>query len=232
MSKQLIFPFDSDQYPKINNFFYSSNNEVLINIIKDSICADNNENFFIYGERDSGKSFLLQAICNEYFANGRKSIYIPMAKAIDMQASMLENLNELDAVCIDDFTKFYHSTEWQIAFFNLINQCVLSKCSLYVSSDEGISEGVVFTDLMSRIKKMHVYEVKKIADGELSQALKFCAERNGINLNNEVINYLTTRETRIFNKLFLLIKEIDLLSAQEKRKITVPFVKEMLNRIN
>ena len=58
MSKQLIFPFDSDQYPKINNFFYSSNNEVLINIIKDSICADNNENFFIYGERDSGKSFL------------------------------------------------------------------------------------------------------------------------------------------------------------------------------
>ena len=74
--------------------------------------------------------------------------------------------------------------------------------------------------------------IKKIADGELSQALKFCAERNGINLNNEVINYLTTRETRIFNKLFLLIKEIDLLSAQEKRKITVPFVKEMLNRIN
>ena len=43
---------------------------------------------------------------------------------------------------------------------------------------------------------------------------------------------LTTRETRIFNKLFLLIKEIDLLSAQEKRKITVPFVKEMLKRIN
>ena len=232
MSKQLIFPFDSDKYPKINNFFYRSNNEVLINIIKDSICADNNENFFIYGERDSGKSFLLQAICNEYSANGGKSIYIPMAKAINMQANMLENLNELDAVCIDDFTKFYHSTEWQISFFNLINQCVLSKCSLYVSSDEGISEGVVFTDLMSRIKKMHVYEVKKIADGELSQALKFCAERNGINLNNEVINYLTTRETRIFNKLFLLIKEIDLLSAQEKRKITVPFVKEMLKRIN
>ena len=173
-----------------------------------SIRADNNENFFIYGERDSGKSFLLQAICNEYSTNGRKSIYIPMAKAIKMQATMLENLNELDAVCIDDFTKFYHSTEWQIAFFNLINQCVLSKCSLYVSSDEGISEGVVFTDLISRIKKMHVYEVKKIADGELSQALKFCAERNGINLNNEVINYLTTRETRIFDKLFLLIKDI------------------------
>ena len=101
MSKQLIFPFDSDQYPKINNFFYSSNNEVLINIIKDSIRADNNENFFIYGERDSGKSFLLQAICNEYSTNGRKSIYIPMAKAIKMQATMLENLNELDAVCID-----------------------------------------------------------------------------------------------------------------------------------
>ena len=186
MSKQLIFPFDSYQYPKINNFFYSSNNEVLINIIKDSIFANNNENFFIYGERDSGKSFLLQAICNEYSANGRKSIYIPMAKAINMQANMLENLNELDAVCIDDFTKFYDSTEWQISFFNLINQCVLSKCSLYVSSDEGISEGVVFTDLMLRIKKMHVYEVKKIADGELSQALKFCAERNGINLNNAV----------------------------------------------
>mgnify|MGYP003309048212 FL=1 len=203
MSKQLIFPFDSYQYPKINNFFYSSNNEVLINIIKDSIFANNNENFFIYGERDSGKSFLLQAICNEYSANGRKSIYIPMAKAINMQANMLENLNELDAVCIDDFTKFYDSTEWQISFFNLINQCVLSKCSLYVSSDEGISEGVVFTDLMSRIKKMHVYEVKKIADGELSQALKFCAERNGINLNNEVINYVTPREPRIFKKLFL-----------------------------
>ena len=79
---------------------------------------------------------------------------------------------------------------------------------------------------------MHVYEVKKIAESELSHALKFCAERNGINLNNEVINYLTTRETRIFNKLFLLIKEIDLLSAQEKRKITVPFVKRMLKRIN
>ena len=113
MSKQLIFPFDSDQYPKINNFFYRSNNEVLIKIIKDSIFANNNENFFIYGERDSGKSFLLQAICNEYSANGRKSIYIPMAKAINMQANMLENLNELDAVCIDDFTKFYHSTDYK-----------------------------------------------------------------------------------------------------------------------
>ena len=232
MSKQLIFPFGSDQYPKINNFFCSSNNETLINIIKDSIFEDNNENFFIYGERDSGKSFLMQAICNEYSANGKKSIYIPMAKAISMQASMLENLNELDAVCIDDFTQFYHSTEWQISFFNLINQCVLSKCSLYVSSDEGINEEVVFSDLMSRIKRMHVLEVKKITGDELSQALKFCAERNGINLNHEVINYLTTRETRIFNKLFLLIKKIDLLSAQEKRKITVPFVKKMLKRIN
>ena len=75
---------------------------------------------------------------------------------------------------------------------------------------------------------MHVYEVKKIADGELSQALKFCAERNGINLNNEVINYLTTRETRIFNKLFLLIKEIDLLSAQEKEKLRCHLLKRCL----
>ena len=82
---QLIFPFHIDQKASFESFFCSSDNLNLLTRLADIALSKNAHELIIHGEEGSGKSFLMQAICNELSSSGKQLAFIPMNKALNME---------------------------------------------------------------------------------------------------------------------------------------------------
>ena len=228
---QLIFPFQVNQKASFKSFFCSLDNIELMSRLADLVASKNADELIINGAEGSGKSFLMQAICNELSSSGKQFAFIPMNKAINMGVEIFQNLASLDAVCIDDLQLILSREEWETALFNLINECQQSNCSLILSfgGNQSLEDITQLPDLLSRIKRMEFMKLQAVQDECLNQALDFVSQQLGINLEKAELEFLLNHQTREFSLLVENIISLDRQAASLKRKITIPFIKETLN---
>jgi len=228
---QLIFPFQVNQKASFKSFFCSSDNIELMSRLADLVVSKNADELIINGAEGSGKSFLMQAICNELSSSGKQFAFIPMNKAINMGVEIFQNLASLNAVCIDDLQLILSREEWETALFNLINECQQSNCSLILSfgGNQFLEDITQLPDLLSRIKRMEFMKLQAVQDECLNQALDFVSQQLGINLEKAELEFLLNHQTREFSLLVENIISLDRQAASLKRKITIPFIKETLN---
>mgnify|MGYP000002799762 FL=1 len=228
---QLIFPFQINQKASFENFFCSPDNAELITRLNDLVVNKNADELIINGAAGSGKSFLMQAICNELSSSGKQFAFIPMSKAINMGVEIFQNLASLDAVCIDDLELILSKGEWEIALFNLINECQQSGCSMILSlgGNQSLEEIAQLPDLLSRIKRMEFMKLQAVQDEFLNQALDFVSQQLDINLEKTELEFLLKHQTREFSFLVDNLITLDKQAASLKRKITIPLIKETLN---
>ena len=228
---QLIFPFQINQKASFENFFCSPDNAELITRLNDLVVNKNADELIINGAAGSGKSFLMQAICNELSSSGKQFAFMPMSKAINMGVEIFQNLASLDAVCIDDLQLILSKGEWEIALFNLINECQQSGCSMILSlgGNQSLEEIAQLPDLLSRIKRMEFMKLQAVQDEFLNQALDFVSQQLDINLEKTELEFLLKHQTREFSFLVDNLITLDKQAASLKRKITIPLIKETLN---
>ena len=60
-----ILPFQVDQRASFSRFFCTPSNSDLLNRLKEIVFAKDCQEFILIGNSRSGKSFLIQSICNE-----------------------------------------------------------------------------------------------------------------------------------------------------------------------
>ncbi|MDA9079750.1 DnaA/Hda family protein [Gammaproteobacteria bacterium] len=228
---QLIFPFQVNQKASFASFFCSPDNIELMSRLADLVASKNADELIINGAEGSGKSFLMQAICNELSSSGKQFAFIPMKKAINMGVEIFQNLASLNAVCIDDLQLILSREEWETALFNLINECQQSNCSLILSfgGNQSLEDITQLPDLLSRIKRMEFMKLQAVQDEFLNQALDFVSQQLDINLEKAELEFLLKHQTREFSLLVENIISLDRQAASLKRKITIPFIKETLN---
>jgi DnaA family protein len=228
---QLIFPFQINQKASFESFFCIPDNLHLITRLSEIVSSDSAHELFIHGEKGSGKSFLMQAICNELSTSGKQLAFIPMSKAINMGVEIFQNLATLDAVCIDDLQIILANHEWEMALFNLINECQQSECSLMLSfgGTELIEENIQLPDLLSRIKRMEFTTLHAVRDEFFNQAINFVTQQLDINIDQPELEFLLKHQTRKFSLLVENIITLDKQAASLKRKITIPLIKETLS---
>ena len=205
--RQLTFPFSIDKKSSIKKFFIPKGSEALINELSNK----NGDDIFLKGYKGSGKTYLLQAACNDLNNLKFATSYIPLNEAIKLDTTLLDGLESLDLVCIDDIDKISSNKYWEVACFNLINRCNESGCRLIFSCKEGIDK--FFPDLLSRLKKMSSF---------ISFNLK-------IPIEEREINYILNSYKRDLPSAIDLIKRIDEYSMGSKRRITIPLIKELLS---
>jgi len=220
--RQLIFPFSIDKKSSLSKFFVPLGSEGLVKALSNK----DGDDIVITGKKGFGKSYLLQSMCNDHSSDSFSVSYIPLREAIKLQPELLDGLESLNLVCIDDLEKIASNKEWQVACFNLINHCSESGCRLIFSCMEG--EDDFFPDLLSRLKKMTNYKINPTPDSQLADALKFIASNLRIPIKDREINFLLNTCSRDLPKLIVSLKEIDSLSMESKRKITIPLIKELL----
>ncbi|MDC1008621.1 DnaA/Hda family protein [Gammaproteobacteria bacterium] len=228
---QLIFPFQVNQKASFASFFCSPDNIELMSRLSDLVASKNADELIINGAEGSGKSFLMQAICNELSSSGKQFAFIPMNKAINMGVEIFQNLASLNAVCIDDLQLILSREEWETALFNLINECQQSNCSLILSfgGNQSLEDITQLPDLLSRIKRMEFMKLQAVQDEFLNQALDFVSQQLDINLEKAELEFLLKHQTREFSLLVDNLMVLDKQAASLKRKITIPLIKETLN---
>lgn len=229
--KQLIFPFQINQKASFDSFFCFPDNQNLMTRLADIVSSPDTSELIIHGEEGSGKSFLMQAICNELSSAEKQFAFIPMKKAFNMGVEIFQNLGSLDAVCIDDLQLILANQDWETALFNLINECQQSNCSLMLSlgGTQPLDESVILPDLLSRIKRMEFIALHAVQDEFFNQAIDFVAQQLDIKIEEAELEFLLKHQTRIFSLLVENIITLDNQAASLKRKITIPLIKETLN---
>ena len=224
--KQLTFPWNKVNKSSLEGFFISQENSHLLSLLKDSDFIDD---LFIYGTKESGKTFLLQAMCNSYSSMSKSSLYIPLKKVMNFGVDIFESLENIDLICVDGIEEVISKVEWEKAIFNLINKALISESRLILTSSKDLkSLNFSLLDLESRIRKFQSYELHPINDKDIFDALKYISKLTSINLGDKEAKYLVTYSQRNISNLVHILESLDQLSMEMKRKITIPLIKEVI----
>jgi len=225
--RQLALQIQVNERASLNNFFVSVNNNKTIQILKNILySSDKGAQIFIEDQGSNGKSYLLQAICNDFSNSNNSSIYIPMQEAINLDPSILEGVSELYLICIDDIDLINKHREWEIALFNLINECYEKDCFLLLSGS--INKLKAIPDLVSRIKKMETLRLEAINDDELLEATQAISKNLNIEISDKNMNYLINNSKRDIKSIFRTLSQLEKESLERKKSIGLNLIKEVI----
>ena len=225
--RQLALQIQINERASLNNFFVSKKNNKTIQILQNILLSsDKGVQIFIDDLGSNGKSYLLQAICNDFSNSNNSSIYIPMQEAINLDPSILEGVSELNLICIDDIDLINKRRDWEIALFNLINECYEKECFLLLSGSINKLEAI--PDLVSRIKKMETLRLEAINDDELLEATKAISKNLNMEISDKNMNYLINNSKRDIKTIFRTLSQLEKESLERKKSIGLNLIKEVI----
>jgi len=226
---QLPLPIHQSDDETLENF-YAENNLLLLNSLQKNFLQLHQQFFYLWGNKGSGKSHLLKGVCQHYLAQQRPALYVPLNKAQYFSPAVLENLEQQALVCLDDLQAVIGNAEWEVAIFDLINRVrETGRTLLIMSADQSPANlPVQLPDLASRLTWGEVYQLTPLNDHQKIEVLQKAAYQRGIELPDETANFLFKRLERDMKTLFNALEKLDQASLQAQRKLTIPFVKEIL----
>lgn len=235
---QLSLPIHQIDDETLENFC-AENGEALLNSLRQNFDDVRQPFFYIWGGKSSGKSHLLKAVNHFYLQNDKLASYIPFEKLAYFSPAVLDNADTLDVICLDDIQYILGDPEWEQAIFYLINQLrkqhglfSQSKKTLLLISADCPPQQLKFSeereDLQSRLSWGEVFHLGELKDEQKREILIRTAHDKGLELTDEVANFLLKRLDRDLSTLKDKLDCLDQASLQAQRKLTIPFVKEIL----
>jgi DnaA family protein len=185
---------------------------------------------YLFGLTGVGKSHLLHA-CSAYASQlGITSVCLSCAELLQLSVEVLDGLEQIDVICIDDIQLFAGDRQWQQAIFDLYNRVLEQNNSLLISGDQSVGQlGLTLPDLNSRLSWGLTEQLKPLSDIEKVTAIQFRASKRGLMLSDDAANFLLNRLSREMENLIASLDILDKASIREQRKITIPFIKDVLN---
>lgn len=187
---------------------------------------------YLFGAEGSGLSHLMQAVCQQT-ALGRNAgaVYLPMADVQEYPAEqVLEGLEHAPIICLDDIDLVAYRPEWQEPLFHFFNRCRDANTRLVVSAHLAPDElDVQLPDLLSRLKSGVTLQMNDYKDADRRRLLQYRASSRGLYLSDEVALFMLHRLPRDTRLLMQALETLDRASLQEQRRLTLPFVKSVLD---
>jgi len=184
---------------------------------------------YLWGNSGTGKTHLLQAICQRVAEQGKTVAYLPLQEMLNYSVDVFSGLDAMHLVCIDDLDSVAGHADWQEALFNLYNRIrEHGNRILFAARNLPAATGIGLPDLVSRLGWGETYAVQELPDADKLQVLQTRANGQGLELPDETAGYLIRRYPRDMVSLMALIEKLDRASLAASRRLTVPFVKEAL----
>ena len=209
------------------NYFPGPNREAVQTLQK--IANSDQQFIYLWGASGTGKTHLLHAVCQSISSHGATPAYLPLSEAGEISPDLLTGLEQLALVCIDDIQAITARPEWEAALFHLYNRIRETDTRLVISGSATPREsGLNLADLSSRLEWGLVLHLHPLNDEEKIAALSLRAKGRGIELPEDVARFLLRRCPRDMPALFELLQRLDLASLTEQRRLTIPFVRELI----
>ncbi len=212
--------------------FYPGVNRDTVRLLQDEISAERECVIYLWGSRGTGKTHLLQALCHLIATRGYPTAYLPLREAAHFSPEILEGLEHLALVVVDDMDAVARDAAWEAALFHLYNRVREKSGRLMMAGlHSPAALDVSLPDLRSRLAGSLVLQLRSLDDKEKAEVMRLQARQRGMEMPEEVAAYLLRRCPRDFTALFALLEVLDLASLAAQRKLTIPFVKEVLQRM-
>jgi DnaA family protein len=208
--------------------FLGTGNEALVAMLGDLADGQGSQGCWLWGAAAVGKTHLLQAVCDRA---GDHSVYVPMRKLVNTGPGILEGLASRRIICIDDLDTVAGDVTWEESLFALCNQVLDADRVLIVSAAMSSREcPISLPDLQSRLARLVTYQVQPLDEDARVLALQLRATHRGLDLPDETARYLLSRSRRDMASLYGLLDKLDHEALRAKRRLTIPFAKEVLER--
>ncbi len=183
---------------------------------------------WLCGPEASGKTHLLQALCAQA---GEGARYLLLSQLIEFGPSALADWHGERWLCLDDVESVIGNNEWERALFAVYRDAEDRGATLLMAARAAPPQlTFALPDLASRCTAASRLTLKALDEPSQLAALQLRAQLRGFELPDETARYLQRRVPRDLSSLFAVLDELDTAALTEQRRLTVPFIREVLAR--
>lgn len=184
---------------------------------------------FVSGPAGVGKRHLALGLCAAADAHGRRATYFSLHNAIGRVAEALDGVQDNDVVAVDDLDAIAGRRDDEVALFDFHNRARASGAGvLYASQAAPDDLPLLLPDLRSRLSQCTRIVLQPLDDAGRGEVLRQRAQRRGLVMEDAALDWLLRRVGRDLNSLTALLDQLDRASLAAQRRITVPFLKQVL----
>ena len=184
---------------------------------------------WISGAHASGKTHLLQAACRSASLGGRRAMYVALLEEHAAEPEILVGLEGLDLLALDRVDVVARDPAWERQLFVLYNEIAAKRGGLLLASlVPPAAAGFELRDLASRAAGAVAYRLQPLAHSDRVDALLAHARARGLDLERGAAEYLLDRVERDMLGLQRWLDRLDRASLAEQRKLTIPFIRDLL----
>ena len=183
---------------------------------------------WLCGPEASGKTHLLQALCARA---GEGARYLPLSQLTSFGPAALAEWQGERWLCVDEAEAVIGNDEWERALFNAYRDCEDRGASLLMAARAAPPQlPFVLPDLCSRCAAGLRLTLQALDEAGQLAALQLRAQQRGFDLPDDTARYLQRRLPRDMSSLFAVLDELDTAALTAQRKLTVPFIRDVLAR--
>ena len=198
--QQLVLDIGPAAAPDFDNYVAGPNGEALARVRGLAGGGLREAIVYLWGERGCGRSHLLRA-----------------ASRVNPGLIVADDVEALDAA-------------GQQRLFAAINAARQGEPPVLAAGSQPPARLALREDLRTRLAWGLVYQLRPLSDADKALHLQAQAARRGLRLPDEVVGYLLTRLPRDLPSLNSVLDALDRYSLAAKRPVTLPLVREALER--
>lgn len=228
MALQLPLQFEFNTQQTFSNYYPGPNLEVVSHL-KSALTEGREQLIFLWGASGVGKTHLLHASCHQAHLTQHSTFIFSLQAGQLPPLRILENLEESDWVCIDNIDCIAGNADWELAFFNFFNRHRdLDKHLVLTANTPPNFLTVDLPDLKTRLNWGLTLKLESLTDEDSLAALQIKAKTLGLAIKPHVGKYLLTHFARDLPSLWRLLDDLDSATLAAKRKLTLPFLRQLL----
>jgi DnaA family protein len=191
---------------------------------------------YLAGAAGTGKTHLALATCAAAETAGRRAVYLPLKAAVGRVRAALEALEGADGgagpgalIALDGLEAVAGRREDEVALVDFHNRARGSGIGvLYTARTAPDALALVLPDLRSRLGQCPRIVLAPLDDDGRREVLRDRAQRRGLALEEAALDWLLKRTGRDLASLTALLDRLDRASLAAQRRITVPFLRQVL----
>jgi DnaA family protein len=185
--------------------------------------------YWLSGPHGVGKTHLLQATCALARSSGADTAYLPLSQLVALGPETLEGWNSARLVAIDDLAAIAGMRDWEQGLFRLHREVEERGAALLAAAAAPpLLLKFSLPDLASRFVAAALLPLRALDEAQQREALRLRAHSRGLELPEDSALYLQRRFRRDLATLYELLDAIDEAALQAQRRLTVPFIRQVL----
>ncbi len=223
--RQIPLDVSLSEYMTFETFYLGPNKSVV-----DSLRDEKNQLIWLAGLEGFGKTHLLHAFLNSHEHENKKVLYLPMSESQDFTPDILDNLAQYDLVAIDDIENIIGDMTWEEQLLKFYEDSYSTRNKILITAHD-TPKGLNFLlpDLSSRFNLALIERLRPMNEDEMIKAILIHSKARGFDLPEDSAKYLINRVPRDVSVLVDMIKLLDYESLSMQRKLTIPFIKTVLD---